>query len=191
MSVYSKIQACRASIKASNLKKAGHNEYSKYDYYTPEQVDKLVYDACLSERLFNKFQLKRNEYGLYGSMDVIDIETGESINFELATEMPKITATNETQQMGGAMTYCNRYMLMNIYDIVDNNLDFDAITPQKKQNTSNTSKTSPEDDKKWLNQGTPEFETAKKAIAEGKRTIAGVRKYYKVSKKVADLLLEK
>lgn len=151
MSVYKKIQACRASIKASDLKKAGRNTYSDYDYYTPEQVDKLVYDACLSEGLFNKFELKRDEYGLYGEMSVIDIETGESQIFILATEMPKITATNATQQMGGAMTYCNRYLLMNIYDIVDNNLDFDSQKPPAPKN-GNGQQTQKDDDKPWLNE---------------------------------------
>jgi len=188
MSVYKKIQACRASIKASNLKKSGRNTYSKYDYYTPEQVDKLVYDACLSEGLFNKFELKRDSNGLYGEMSVIDTDKGEVQTFILATEMPEITATNATQQMGGCMTYCNRYLLMNIYDIVENALDPDAQKPQTDipRKTPAPSK----DEKKWLNEGSEEFRVAKKSIEDGTRTIAGVRKFYQVSKKIEALLIE-
>lgn len=190
MSIYIKLQACRASIKASNLKKVGRNVFSNYDYYTPEQVDKLVYDACVPNQLFNKFELKRNEHGLYGQMTIIDMELGESEVFEMATEMPVITATNATQQMGGAMTYANRYMLMNIYDIVDNNLDFDSQDNTKKktpmQPAGNGSRS---DDKPWLNETpkgskelAPEYKQAKAAVEQGLRTVNDVAKCYKISK---------
>ncbi len=35
--VLSKISKAKNLIKNSDLKKAGHNDYSNYDYYTPEQ----------------------------------------------------------------------------------------------------------------------------------------------------------
>ena len=132
MSIYKKIQACRATIKASDLKKSGHNTYSNYDYYTPEQVDKLVYDACLGNGLFNKFELMRDANGLYGQITVIDLESKEEAVFIAATEMPSITATNASQQMGGCMTFAERYLKQTIYNIVDNNLDFDAHDNTKK-----------------------------------------------------------
>ena len=138
MSIFKKIQNCRAAIKASDLKKTGHNEYSNYDYYTPEQVNKLVYDACLSEGLLNKFSLIRNEHGLHGWLKVIDIESGESEAFQAATEMPVITATNASQQMGGCMTFSERYLKMTVYEIVDNNLDFDSQKPPKAKKGKHT-----------------------------------------------------
>lgn len=189
--IYQKIQNCRAVIKASDLKKAGRNDYSKYDYYTPEQVDKLVYEACVSEKLFNKFQLKRNEHGIFGELTVIDLESGEDVVFELATAMPEITATNDTQKMGGCMTYANRYLLMNVYDIVDNNLDFDAQKPSKNNQTNSkqpSNKNQGNDDKPWLNENMTAFSKAKEAIANGTRTIDDIRKVYKVSKKIAAML---
>ncbi len=193
MSVYQKIQACRASIKASNLKKTGHNEYSNYDYYTPEQVNKLVYDACLSEGLFNKFSLIRNEHGLHGWLKVIDISTGESESFQAATEMPVITATNASQQMGGCMTFSERYLKQTVYDIVDNNLDFDSQDnrphlSQKKPSSKGHTVVMDEDTKPWLNEDMPAFQKAKDAIASGGKTIKDVRKVYKVNRKVAALL---
>jgi hypothetical protein len=56
----------------------------------------------------------------------------------MASDIPSIKATNISQQLGGAMTYTKRYMLMNAFDIVDNNLDFD--------NTKNTEKTQPKEE---------------------------------------------
>lgn len=130
--VLTKINEARIKIKSSKLKKEGRNDFSKYDYYTPEQVNKLVYEACKDLNLLNIFQLKRTELGLMAEMSVIDLDTGDSEVFMSATDIPSIKATNVSQQIGGCMTYSERYMLMFLYDIKDNNLDFD--TP--KQNLS-------------------------------------------------------
>lgn len=203
MSIYKKIQACRATIKASDLKKSGYNSFSNYPYYTPEQVDKLVYDACLGNCLFNKFELMRDNNGLYGQITVIDMESKEEAIFIAATEMPVITATNASQQMGGCMTFANRYLLMFIYNIVDNNLDFDAhdntkktpnkapIQPQGSQNATQPG----EKEKPWLNEIdkstgdlTPEFIQAKRAIEQGLRTVKDLFKTYKVSKPMQEKL---
>ena len=184
--IYQKIQSCRAGIKASDLKKAGYNDFSGYPYYTPEQVDKLVNEACLTEKLFHKFELKRDQNGLYGEMTIIDLESGEDISFIAATEMPKITATNASQQMGGCMTFAERYLKQTIFNIVDNNLDFDAQKPTSPKIDSKgaTSPKKNEPTKPWLNKGTKEFEQAAQAIIKGKRKAKDVRKAYAVNKAV-------
>lgn len=123
-------------IKKQNLKKKGKNTFSKYDYYTPEQVSELVMAACHEVKLYPKFDLIRNELGIFGKLSIFDIESDESIIFEMASAIPEIKATNISQQLGGAMTYTKRYLLMNAFDIVDNNLDFDTIeNTQKNQNS--------------------------------------------------------
>src|SRR6056297_3447124 len=129
MEILSKIQQARQKIKQSDLKKSGWNDYSKYAYYTPEQVEKLVHDACYELNLFNKFDLIRSEEGLMAILTVYDLETQETIDFKIATEIPEIKATNAAQQLGGAVTYSERYLKMIAYEIKDNNLDFD--TPKK------------------------------------------------------------
>lgn len=128
-----KINEARKLIKASDLKKAGRNEHSKYDYYTPEQVNKLVNDACNKQNLFNSYELIRTEFGLVAQVTVFDLDSDESKVFSMATEIPQITATNIAQQLGGAVTYSERYLLMSIYDIKDNNLDFDSQAPKKEK----------------------------------------------------------
>jgi len=191
MSVYKKLQACRASIKASDLKKQGYNQYSKYDYYTPGQVDKLVYDACLSEELFTKFDLIQDEHGLFGQLTVIDLDDGKEAVWKGATKMPVITATNAAQQMGGCMTFSERYLKQTAFDIVDNNLDFDSQdhrdkpgkAPQAPQGAPPN-----KDDKEWLNEGTPAYTKAKTKIDAGELSVDEVRKHFKVSKKIAALL---
>ena len=194
MNIYEKIQACRASIKASNLTKNGFNEFSKYNYYTPEQVDALVHQVCVQYKIFHKFDLKRDDHGISGFMTIIDLESDQTVVFEMASAIPQITATNETQQLGGAMTYTNRYMLQGVFDIVDNSLDPDANDNRpkepKKLPQQNQSMTA-EDNKPWLNKEDPIFATVKAAIIAKKRTIGDIRKTYKVSTAVATLLTGK
>ncbi len=126
LKVYSKIVQAQQAIKQSPLKKAGWNEYSKFHYWTPEQVSLLVSESCIPRMLFNHFDLKRGQLGLEGHLTVTDLESGEACIYIMAMEIPSIKATNASQQLGGAMTYAKRYMLQNVYDIADNSIDPDA-----------------------------------------------------------------
>lgn len=192
MDIYVKIQACRASIKSMNLEKIGYNEFSKYNYYTPEQVDAMVHQVCVENKLFHKFELKRNEYGIFGFMTIIDLESQQTATFEMASAIPQITATNATQQLGGASTFTNRYMLQNIFDIVDNSIDPDAQDNREKPAAKNkpiSSSTVIENNLPWLNLTDPLFGDIKAAIKNKKRTLDDIRKKYKVSKAVAALLI--
>lgn len=141
MKVLIKINQAREFIKTQNLKKEGKNTHSKYDYYTPEQVDDLVSKASKQFNLFNKYDLIRNELGLEGKVTVTDLDTGESETFTQVTGLAKITATNETQQYGGTVTYSERYLLQTIYGIKDNNLDPDTPQKQVPQKTQNKAQT--------------------------------------------------
>jgi hypothetical protein len=124
--IYQKLQKARQIIKDMPLKKAGHNKFSNYDYFQPEQISQLVHEAEKQTGLIHIFSLMRDCNGLHGELEIRDVETNEFINFSQATEVPLITATNAAQQIGGAVTYTLRYMLMTAYDIADNSLDFDA-----------------------------------------------------------------
>ena len=127
-----KIQNAIELIKGKNLKKQGKNTFSKYDYYTPEQVSELVIGATHEVKLLTKFDLIRNELGITGRLSIFDIESDEQpIVYEMASAIPDIKATNISQQLGGAMTYTKRYLLMNAFDIADNNLDFDTTENTK------------------------------------------------------------
>jgi hypothetical protein len=121
-----KLAEARGIIKSSKLKKAGRNKFSEYDYFTPEQINQLVFEAEKSTGLIHLFSMARNENGLHGHLDIIEIETGEKITLLQATDIPLIKATNVAQQIGGAVTYTLRYMLMTAFDISDNSMDFDS-----------------------------------------------------------------
>lgn len=128
MNITEKLLEARKMIKETSIKKEGRNTFSKYDYFTPSQVSELVNDVCQELNIITLFSLEKDEFGLYGHLSIADTEGKENqrLDFQMRTEMPSITATNMTQQMGGCETYTKRYMLMSAFDITDNNLDFDS-----------------------------------------------------------------
>ena len=119
-------------IANTKTKKKGRNTFSKYDYFTPDQITKLVHDACNEVGLVLKFDLIRNDLGVEGKLTVLDFD-GKELVFTMASAIPEIKATNIAQQLGGAMTYTKRYLLMNAFEITDNSLDFDAQHPPKRE----------------------------------------------------------
>ena len=58
----------------------------------------------------------------------------------MRTKHGSITATNETQQMGGTDTYSERYIKMKVFQIKDNNLDIDSQDNRPKKQVPNTTK---------------------------------------------------
>jgi hypothetical protein len=159
------LSKAKSEIKNTTLKKGGRNTYSNYEYWTPEQVEKLVHDACNSNGLITIFCLKRNEFGEYGQLEIYHIESSERIEMSMATAIPQITATNATQQLGGCMTYTERYLKMSAFGIHENDLDLDS-----KDNTKN--------DLPWLN---PTDQKWKDAVSK-KTDIKIVLQYFKMSK---------
>lgn len=127
MNIYKKLSDARKIIRESEVKKEGFNEYSKYSYFTPEQVEVLVTEACEKTGTLCLTSLDRDEFGYYQVLSFVDIEKPEEkITFKLRTERPEIKATNLTQQMGGMDTYSERYIKMKTFQIKDNSMDFDS-----------------------------------------------------------------
>jgi hypothetical protein len=132
MNLIKKIANAKKEIKESKLKKEGRNEFSKYDYFTPSQIEFLVQKVCNENGLMTKFDLIRDTLGVFGCLTIFDCESGESLEYKMATAIPEIKATNISQQLGGCMTYTERYLKTSAFGITDNNLDFDSQKPQEK-----------------------------------------------------------
>lgn len=182
--ILSKLAAARVFIKSHPVKKDGRNNFSGYDYFTPEIVSKLVNDACVEANIICVFNLKQDAIGYYGEVVTTDLESCEQLVTEMRTAKPEIKATNETQQMGGMNTYAKRYALMSLFDIEDNTIDFDSQDNSAKASKANTPELP------WLNKGTKEFNGAVAKLKAGQTTIEKIRTVMKVSKEVEKLLNE-
>jgi len=175
MKTLSKINDARKAIRATDIKKKGWNDFSKYKYFLPEQISEIVNEACDGLKLFNKFDLLRTSEGLMATLEIFNLDEPEHepIIFQIATDIPEIKATNVAQQLGGCVTYSERYLLQVAYDIKDNNLDFDT---DKKKKTA-----APKNDLPWLNPSdTEKWNIAVGRLAKG--TLESITKYYRISK---------
>jgi ERF superfamily len=187
--VLSKLATARLFIKSHPIKKDGRNAFSKYDYFTPEIISKLVNDACIEADIICVFSLKQDALGFYGEVSTTDLETGETLVTEMRTAKPLITATNETQQMGGMNTYTKRYAFMSLFDIEDNAIDFDSQDNTPKTKSAESFNNAPaENELPWLNENTKEFAGAIEKMRLGKSSIEALRKHFKISKKVEEKL---
>lgn len=103
----------------------------------------------------------------------------------MATAIPSITATNAAQQLGGCVTYTERYLKMTAFGISDNTLDLDS----KKQETKK--ETAVADEKKWLNKNTKDWTNAVAKLKAKTVTMDDILKVYKLRKDFqADLINE-
>jgi len=127
--IHQKISDAKLFISKVEVTKAGHNTYSNYDYFTPEQVSKIVSDACRASNLITYFSMEKNELGYFGKLEIVDLDSGLSKVLIYHTEKPKLTASNSTQEIGGMITYTQRYAEMTAFGLVDNQLDLDTVQP--------------------------------------------------------------
>ena len=156
--IINSLAKAKSKIATLKLNKEWENDYSHYNYFTPEQVNQIVQEACNEFKLLTKFDLKRNEFGLYGTLTVYDLESGESLVFEGASELPDIKATVSSQRYGGLMTYLERYLKSTAFWIVENGLDLDTTENTKK--VAGETKSEEKKEVKWFNK--PELENLKK-----------------------------
>ncbi len=184
LKVLSKLALARTYIKSHPIKKDAKNEFSKYDYFSPELVTDLVYKACIEADAICVFNLKQDALSYYGELIFTDLESGESLTTELRTDRPDIKATNITQQFGGMNTYAKRYALMSLFDIEDNSIDFDSQDNTKQEKKPAQAGTPINGDLPWLNKGSKEYEGAISKLQNGTTTIEKIQKFYKLSKDV-------
>lgn len=187
MKTLKKLQQARQKIKEIDIKKLGRNTYSNYDYFTPEQISDMVSKVNSELDLFHKYDLVREQYGLMARLEIFDLDSEDSVKFQMATEIPVIKATNVAQQLGGCVTYSERYLLQVAYDIKDNNLDFDTDKPANKKEDKPAANQLP-----WLNpkddgNDNPKWVAAIKYLYEG-GTIDGIKMKYKIGKANEDKL---
>ncbi len=133
--IYKKLDEARKLVRSGKYKKDGRNDYSKYDYFTPEAVEAIVADVTEKTNTMCICNLKADEFGYYQELILVDLEYTKAplladnegkLTFTLRTEKGELKATNATQHMGGTDTYSERYIKMKVFQIKDNNLDFDS-----------------------------------------------------------------
>lgn len=101
---------------------------------------------------------------------------------EFLTSTLTIKGEQTAQGIGSCITYAKRYSLSSLLGVVADDDDDGNIAE------GNSFKTA-DDNRKWLNKGTKDYENAVKKLAAGTIKIPDIEQHYKISKTVRESLL--
>lgn len=141
MTVYKKLQEARNKLQNTPLKKSGKNKFANFDYFELQDFLPAVTSIC-SEVGLCCIPTFDNEVA---RLDVVCTEKGEKITFETPMRNIEIKGANPIQSLGGVITYQRRYLYINAFEIVENDVS-EALTasPTAGENTAAKPKLSKE-----------------------------------------------
>lgn len=140
MNIYYKLQQARVDLQELKLKKTGKNTFSKFEYYELGDFLPAVNRLCLKYGLFTKFDIVVDNGVEKAILKVINADdTNEQLGFVLPTAEAEIGKKKDgsggaepIQNLGGKTTYMRRYMLINVFEIVESEI----VDNVRKQITS-------------------------------------------------------
>lgn len=136
MTIYQKIAGIQKNLLHKELPKRGYNNFGKFKYYELEDILPAIFSECYEQELFIEFsftnelaQLKIRNWN----------EPGESVI--TSVPMPGIVALNKgmnvMQSEGSYITYLKRYLLANMFLIVEKDVvDSDKINVKTAKGSS-------------------------------------------------------
>lgn len=131
MTIYQKIAGIQKNLLHKELPKSGYNKFGGFKYYELEDILPIIFRECYNQELFIEFsfttdlaQLKIRNWN----------EPGESVI--TSVPIPEIVALNKgmnvMQSEGSYITYLKRYLLVNMFLIVEKDVvDSDKIKTDK------------------------------------------------------------
>jgi len=144
MSIYEKLSKVQLALMKRDIRKTGFNKFKKYHYHTLDDLMPHCLEECHKEGLTFFFNFRNNE----AIIRLHDWEAPvESITCGLPFPelvLPDDDAKNKNniivQDMGAAVTYLKRYLLIDLFDISEGELiDSDLNDASSAKNTKNES----------------------------------------------------
>ena len=137
MSIYEKLARIQEEVMNTSCSKSGENKFQKYDYFELEDLLQKIIPLTIKYETTIMFSF--TEHGVLKLKDW-NPEKGE---VSIRVPFPELEAinrgTNKIQSTGAYITYLKRYLLMNMFlimekDIVDSNTNNAGV--KKETNTS-------------------------------------------------------
>lgn len=199
MSIYKKLLVIQKEVKGLSKDKKSHN----YEYVTGNKLLSFIKPLMDKQGLILKQEILsidnvRQDYKTKYSdkseilskvmmkFTWIDAETGDKDE-----NLFGANGQNDWEKgLGSALTYGERYFLLKYFHIATDEDDIDNPDrkPELKQEPI-TPKTNEPSPAKWLNADSVQWDSILKGIKSGDiKTVNDVRKFYKVSKEVAEKL---
>lgn len=124
----------------ARAEKGQRNNFGKYNYRTLsdifEAIKQLMYDLGLVFVFSDTVELIGGEPYLVSTGTLFDTDTGESLEVKAVAREPLNQSGMSSPQMtGSAVTYCHKYLLTSLLNLVDHEMDAmldpDAQEPKK------------------------------------------------------------
>ena len=177
-----KLSLIQKEFKANKSK---FNSFGKYNFRSAEDIlealkpfnEKYQVSFVISERLVTGYQFPCIESRaiILDNNGVNEIQSTAIVGVDM-----DMKGTQTPQKFGAASSYAKKYALGNLL-LIDDTQDADATNKHDKEVK--------EDDLKWLNKNTPEFNKAIEYLKNG-GNIATIENKYKLAKAVKDELLK-
>lgn len=179
-----KLSLIQKEFKANKSK---FNSFGKYNFRSAEDIlealkpfnEKYEVSFVISERLINvgcDLPIMESTATILDNNGVNEIKATALVGVDLLQKGMQVP-----QQFGSASSYAKKYALGNLL-LIDDTQDADATNKHDKEVKT-------EEDLKWLNKNTPEFNKAIEYLKNG-GNIATIENKYKLAKAVKDELLK-
>ena len=181
-----KLSLIQKEFKANKSK---FNSFGKYNFRSAEDIlealkpynEKYQVSFVITERMIrmqdqNIIPMMQSTATIYDNNGVNEISATAIVGVDLHQKGMQVP-----QQFGSASSYAKKYALGNLL-LIDDTQDADATNKHDKEVKT-------EEDLKWLNKNTPEFNKAIEYLKNG-GNIATIENKYKLAKAVKDELLK-
>lgn len=185
--LYQKIQSIKDELMQMNLKKTWENEYAHFKYYELGDILPAIVDLCLKYKLFTHITFKNEE----ATLTIVNIDNPEeSVEYLSPMRDLELKWCNQIQALWGVETYQRRYLYMNAFDIVEQDM-FDATSWKEnkwsnawavQKETSNADTSASDEKPRFNKENLDKFTTIAKQYKNADEALKEIRSYYKVSK---------
>ncbi len=116
MNVWEKLQNVRKLMSTAPIKKSGENKFSKYSYYTLDDLLPPLTNFLAEQKLVTTFDM--NYEG--ATYRVINAEKpDEMVTFTCPTVMAEMKGSSKIQELGATLSYCHRYLVLLAFSICE------------------------------------------------------------------------
>jgi hypothetical protein len=181
MNIYEKLVDIQGRLKAP---KNQYNSFGKYKYRNCEDILEAVKPLLVEHKVVltisdKVIELDNGLSFVESTAQFKDIEGVIEVSAQAGID-PNRKGMDVAQCFGSSSSYARKYALNGLF-LIDDTKDADST------NKHDTKSNAVADDMSWLPDSGSKFDNAKKALKSGK-TMQDIRKHYKVSKKVEQLL---
>lgn len=134
-----KLQKGRRIFLNESIQKSGTNNFKKFKYWELKDLIPCKQAICEKLQMETVWDYKKDYFRL-SLYDLEQDDTQEPIEFTIPVVVAEGKSMMDMQDKGGVQTYAERYLLQQLFDIVDNDV-IDSRDPKPKKPVSNKKKT--------------------------------------------------